>query len=120
MPGTNFESDDDNFDAQDVAETLDEDKFDLTGLSDARRTFEELPDVLDMTQVEGDRDEDEAVALDADDFDPEALGDCDLEADDEAGDAVSAGQDGDDAGLDEALDETFPASDPVSLTRRED
>ena len=107
MPGTNFESDDDNFDAQDVAETLDEDKFDLTGLSNARRTFEELPDVLDVTRAG------------ADEVDPESLEDADLLADDEP-DYAATGEDGDDAGLDEALDETFPASDPVSQTRRED
>lgn len=84
MPGTNFESEDDNFDAQDVAETLDEDKFSLRDTDNARRTFEELPEVLDVTTAEGDADE------------------------------------SDQASPDEGIEETFPASDPVSLTRRED
>jgi hypothetical protein len=84
MPGTNFESEDDNFDAQDVAETLDEDKFTLRDTDNARRTFEELPEVLDVTTAVGDADEsDEAV-------------------------------------LDEGIEESLPASDQVSLTRRED
>ena len=85
MPGANFESDDDNFDAQDVAETLDEDKFSLDELSDERKTFEELPDVLDVTCDPADSEDDETAEP-----------------------------------LDEALDETLAASDPVSLTRRED
>jgi hypothetical protein len=84
MPGTNFESEDDNFDAQDVAETLDEDKFSLRDTDNARRTFEELPEVLDVTTAEGD----------AGGFD--------------------------EAALDEGPEEALPASDPVSLTPRED
>jgi hypothetical protein len=83
MPGVNFESDDPDFDAQDVAETVDETNFDLRPNSNERRTFEELPDVLDVTQAEGDRDDDEALALDADEFDEEAFGDDALEEDDE-------------------------------------
>ncbi len=59
MPGTNFESEDDNFDAQDVAETLDEDKFSLLDIDDRRRTFEELPGVPDLTQTPEDRAEDD-------------------------------------------------------------
>ena len=74
----------DGQDAQDGAEALDE-----TNLDDDRaigaeaRTFEELPDVEDLTQLAGDRDEDEAIALDADEFDPEAVDDADTEEDDE-------------------------------------
>jgi hypothetical protein len=47
------------------------------------RTFEELPEVEDLTQLIGDRDDDEAVALDADEFDPDAVDDGDTEEDDE-------------------------------------
>src|SRR5688500_1629733 len=47
------------------------------------RTFEELPEVEDLTQLAGDRDDDEALALDADEFDPDAVGDADTEEDDE-------------------------------------
>jgi hypothetical protein len=48
------------------------------------RTFEELPDVLDVTQVAGDRDDDEALALDADEFDEDAIDeDAELEEDNE-------------------------------------
>ena len=94
MPGTSDDADF-HFDPQDQAETFDESN--LTGgegdsglgfdspLSPASemRTFEELPDVEDLTQVAGDRDEDEAVALDADEFDPDAIDDGDFEDDNE-------------------------------------
>ena len=184
MPGTNFESDDDDFDAQDVAEALDESNYDLGGENNERRTFEELPDVLDVTSAIGDRDDDEALALDADEFDPEAFDDSDVEEDDELDYRAAPAEEGDDLNdiddfdedalegdeieglnlvadadrvtggeddvsnfqskgltdedlqrlgyaepraasdtdgeLDEGLEETFPASDPVSLTRRED
>lgn len=72
-----------DFDGQDGAEAydalLDDDG---TGLGE-ERTFEELPEVEDLTQVAGDRDEDEALALDADEFDPDAIDDADTEEDDE-------------------------------------
>lgn len=70
-------------DAQDGAEAydalLDDDG---SGLGE-ERTFEELPDVEDLTRADGDRDDDEAIALDADEFDPDAIGDGDTEEDDE-------------------------------------
>jgi hypothetical protein len=47
------------------------------------RTVEELPDVLVMMQAAGDRDEDEALALDADEFDEDAFDDEDTEEDNE-------------------------------------
>ena len=90
MP-TPFESDDD-FDPQDQAETFDETNLGQGGdagevrsfaTADARATFEELPEVEDLTQLKGDRDDDEALALDADEFSPDAVGDADLEQDDE-------------------------------------
>ena len=47
------------------------------------RTFEELPDLLDVTRADGDRDDDEALALDADEFDEDAIDPDDAEDDDE-------------------------------------
>lgn len=55
---------------------------DGSGLGE-ERTFEELPEVEDLTQVDGDRDDDEALALDADEFDPDAVDDADTEEDHE-------------------------------------
>jgi hypothetical protein len=92
MAGTGFDAD---FDPQDQAETLDESmtvggegSVALGGdsplaIGEDMRTFEELPDVLDVTQVAGDRDDDEALALDADEFDEDAIDDDDLEEDNE-------------------------------------
>ncbi|WP_293898012.1 primosomal protein [Phenylobacterium sp.] len=71
------------FDDQDRAEALDESMLNEDALADEGRTFEELPDLLDVTQADGDRDDDEALALDADEFDPDAIGDADTEEDDE-------------------------------------
>lgn len=70
-------------DAQDNAEVLDEANLDPNEEVNELRTFEELPDLLDVTRADGDRDEDEALALDADEFDPEAIDDGDLEEDHE-------------------------------------
>ena len=92
MPGTRFETD---FDAQDQAETFDESMtvggegdMALGGdsplpIGEDMRTFEELPDVYDVTRRAGDRDPDEGLALDADEFDPDAFDDDDPEDDDE-------------------------------------
>lgn len=80
MPGANLDSD---FDPQDQAETRDETFLDEAEEVSEMRTFEELPDLLDVTQLQGDRDEDEALALDADEFDEDAFDDEDLEEDDE-------------------------------------
>jgi hypothetical protein len=94
MPGASYDADPD-FDPQDQAETFDE--ANVTGgegdvslggdspvtPGEDMRTFEELPDVEDLTQADGDRDDDEAIALDADEFDPDAMTDNDLEEDDE-------------------------------------
>lgn len=91
MPGTP----DSDFDPQDQAEAFDESN--LAGgegdvalggdsplsVGEDMRTFEELPDVEDLTQATGDRDDDEALALDADEFDPDAIGDGDFEEDNE-------------------------------------
>ncbi|MCR5875951.1 hypothetical protein LRS10_18420 [Phenylobacterium sp. J426] len=89
MAGQSFEPD---FDDQDQSEIFDEtnageggDAGEVRSYADAseRRTFEELPDVPDLTQLIGDRDDDEAVALDADEFDPDAVDDGDFEEDNE-------------------------------------
>jgi len=92
MSGGSFDPD---FDDQDQSEALDESNT-VGGEGDVAlggesplsvgedmRTFEELPDVLDVTQVAGDRDDDEALALDADEFDEDAVDDGDFEDDDE-------------------------------------
>jgi hypothetical protein len=67
--------DQDGGDDQDRAETLDETNFDDDGAGEVGelRTFEDLPDVLDVTQAVGDSDDDEALALDAGDYDPDDL-----------------------------------------------
>ena len=109
MPGTNFESEDDNFEAQDVAETLDEDKFSLRDTDNSRRTFEEEPEVPDLTQDAEDLEED-------DDADNGGFHDG---VRDDGVERHVVSSDADDA-LDDGLDQSFPASDPVSLTRRED
>ena len=73
----------DEADPQDRAEVMDEDNLDLAEERNEMRTFEELPDVEDVTQAIGDRDDDEAVALDADEFTEDAMTDADLEDDNE-------------------------------------
>ena len=95
MPGGNFESDNEDFDGQDLAETFDESMtvggegdVSLGGesplpIGEDMRTFEELPDVYDVTRRAGDRDDEEELALDADEFDLDAFGDGDGEDDDE-------------------------------------
>ena len=81
MPDLNDAFDD--ADPQDSAEAFDEDNLNLAEERSEMRTFEELPDVLDVTQADGDRDDDEALALDADEFDEDAIGDADTEEDNE-------------------------------------
>ena len=165
----------DGYDDQDGAEAFDEANLDEHEELNEMRTFEELPELFDATRAEGDRDESEAVALDADEFDEEAFDDGDLEEDheldyraapsededrdfdedqvapdsvdglDQVADAaeVSGGEDDftnfQDKGLSDedllrmgyagrtdpaqeealeiGLEDTFPASDPVSVTR---
>ena len=91
MPGNNFEAD---FDEQDQSEAFDESNTfgeDVAGrggdsplnAGEEARTFEEMPDVVDLMQKVGDRDDEEALALDADEFSEEAIDDGDLEEDDE-------------------------------------
>jgi hypothetical protein len=104
MPGTNFESDADGFDSQDQSEVFDESNvvggerdgpLGFDSLSDMR-TFEDLPDVEDFTQARGDRDDDEALALDADEFREDAVTDADFEDDDELSYGAATGEREDD------------------------
>lgn len=81
MPDLNDAFDD--AEPQDGAETLDETNYEESQGAGEMRTLEELPDVLDVTQAVGDRDDDEALALDAADFDEDAVGDADTEEDNE-------------------------------------
>lgn len=94
MPTPRFHSDPGS-DPQDQAETFDESQtvggegsVSLGGDSPARvgeemRTFEEMPDVRDVTSRDGDADAEEALALDEDEFDPDAVQDRDFEEDNE-------------------------------------
>lgn len=71
-------------DSQDQAEVFDEDNFDpeeAGGPGAEFRTFEEIPDVYDVTTRVGDARD--SQALDGADFDPEAIDDEDLEDEDE-------------------------------------
>lgn len=81
MPDINNAFDD--AEPQDSAEAFDEDNLDPNALRGEMRTLEELDDVEDLTAADGDRDEDEALALDADAFDEDAIGDNDAEEDHE-------------------------------------
>lgn len=72
---------DSGWDGQDGAEALDED---VVGKDGELRTFEELPDVLDVTQAEGDADDDDALI--GEDLDDDEIIDLEEEAD--AGDGV--------------------------------
>lgn len=125
MTGGNFESDRDDFDSQDQSEALDEsntigdgDQGEVRSFADAdaRGTFEEMPDVVDLLQVAGDRDADEAVALDAVEFDPDAIDDADLEEDDELDYRAATAEHEDDIdgqGPEDGFDETRMASDQI-------
>jgi len=70
-------------DAQDSAEAMDETMLDEHEELGEMRTFEELPELLDVTRADGDRDDDEGLALDANEFDEDAIDDDDAEEDNE-------------------------------------
>ena len=64
MPDTDYQADE-----QDQSEAFDEDTSDASetgGVTNEFKTFEEMPDVLDVTSADGDADEDE---FDEDDID---------------------------------------------------
>ena len=71
------------YDDQDGAEAFDETNLDDDKDLGEMRTFEELPDLLDLTTAEGDRDDDEGLAVDAADFDEAAFDEDAPEDDDE-------------------------------------
>ena len=118
MPGTNFENDSDGYDPQDQSEAFDETNFtdggdagEVRSFTEAneRRAFEDLPDVEDVTRADGDSDEDEALALDADEFDPDAVDDADFEDDDELAYSAATEERQDDIdglGPEDGVDET--------------
>lgn len=95
------EVDIDGYDEQDQSEVFDEDNLDAADAgapSNEFKTFEEIPDVFDVTQALGDGDEPEA--LDEEDFELSAVDDEDLEDEDEV-----VNMDGyDDNDLDEPVD----------------
>jgi len=117
-------------DAQDFAEVFDE--TNLTEDGDEIANADDLPDLYDATRALGDgRD---VEALDADDVDPDELDDDDLEEDPDddnqlrddledepegadSDDVLDEKQQRQDELLDEGVEETFPASDPVSVKR---
>ena len=97
-------------DGQDQAQALDETILDDRDQVGEMRTFEELPKVLDVTHEPEDDVEDELRA--------DVPGPDDVEGPF----AVQAGEtDADlEKRIDEGLKESFPASDPLSVTPRED
>lgn len=125
MIGGTFESDRDDFDSQDQSEALDEantvgdgDQGEVRTFADAdaRGTFEEMPDVVDLMQADGDRDDDEARGLDAADFDPDMAEDAGLEADNELDYRAATAEREDDLdgqGPEDGFDETRLAADEV-------
>lgn len=103
MPGpTEFE---DTPDGQDRAEAMDETNLDDREQIGEMRTFEELSEVLDVTHEPQDDEDDEPGP---DDIEGPFL--------------LHAGETDDelDRRIDEGLKESFPASDPLSVTPRED
>jgi hypothetical protein len=109
MPGLR---EDDGYDDQDGAEAFDEATLDDHEEIAEMRTFEELPDLFDATTAEGDRDDDEALALDADEFDEDAFDDADLEDDDELHYRASAEED-DDEDRDDEFDDDLVEPDSI-------
>ena len=103
MPGPGEQ--DIDFDAQDRAEAYDEDNVTE---GDERRTFEEFDDVLDVTQALGDAEDDEA--LDAGDYDPDDLGDDELEEDEDRVEMRVLSEDVEDT---EGFDEDDPGAESV-------
>ncbi|MFZ3007317.1 MAG: hypothetical protein WA047_14210 [Phenylobacterium sp.] len=111
MPGpTEFETE---ADSQDQAEALDETNLDDREQIGEMRTFEELPEVLDVTHEPNDDEDDDLRADNDDEPGPDEV---------EGPFVVHAGESDDDLDkrIDEGLKESFPASDPLSVTRRED
>ena len=131
-------------DPQDLAEVFDE--TNLTKDGEEIANFDDLPDVYDATQALGDERDDDALdagevdpdALDDEDLEDDPDDDDELRDDleTEPEDALPSDDDNDDVAdeaptdgapdhvqrhqddlLDEGVEETFPASDPVSVKR---
>lgn len=86
-----FPETDDGADGQDGAETFDEETLGVG--DDGKGTFEELPDLLDVTQAEGDEDDDEALI--AEDMDDHEIVDAERDqvlADEEEDDLAARGR----------------------------
>lgn len=101
------------FDEQDQSEVFDEDIMadEGTGPSNDMRTFEELPDVYDVTSRQGDADSgDDLRAADADEIEDEELDDLDLDEDD----------DEDDDTLDDDFEDAAEDDDSVSIDDDDD
>lgn len=129
----------DDADSQDLAEVFDETNTTADGYDIADPDM--APDVYDVTSAEDDEDEDEE---DPDDFDPDQIDEAEREKMLEEDDGVDeprvlpldiadvipddeatpedevAELDENDEKLDEALEMTFPASDPFDVMRRGD
>ena len=133
---------DDDADSQDMAETFDETNITPDGEDIAHPDIE--PDVFDVTTAEDDADDEDLDGDDYDDFDPDNADDAELDSMLERDDGVdkshpsgpdmvdrvssdhvapAALQDGQrqahpitERHLDAALEDTFPASDPVSTS----
>jgi hypothetical protein len=73
----------DAYEAQDSAEALDDTMLDEDAELGEMRTFDELPELLDLTRADGDRDDEEGLAMNADEFDEDAIEDDDAEDDNE-------------------------------------
>lgn len=107
-----------DFDAQDTAEAFDEDNLMLDGDGvhrDDRLTFEELPEVLDVTTAAGDGDDDTAlIAEELDDDEVIALAEdadsADIEDDDLEGRMPEAFEE-DDSVQGEDVDTASPSGD---------
>jgi hypothetical protein len=103
-------------DEQDQSEVFDEDN--LTADDDGGRgmefkTFEELPDVLDVTQKIGDARDDEAI--DAADLDPASLDDEDLQEEDEVVDDDAYDETDEEDTVDEDAEDGVLASPPQDV-----
>ncbi len=96
----------DGYDDQAGAEAFDETNLDDDQDLGEMRTFEELPDLLDLTTAEGDRDDDEGVA----EFDEAAFDEDNPEEDDELHYRTMATDDDED---DDAFDENQVEPDSI-------
>ncbi|MDO8378430.1 hypothetical protein [Phenylobacterium sp.] len=113
MPG--ISESDDGADAQDQAETQDEAKLDDREEVGEMRTFEELPELLDVTTAAEDDDQDGLMADNDDTPGPDDVeGPYPVRTQGDAAEPALEGR------LDQGLEESFPASDPLAVSPRND